>query len=102
MKDRFAPHVERVRQAVLAPEHTLDRAVREAALADPARVPERARAYVDTVRRHAHRVTDDDVRALLAHGYSEDQVFELTVSAALGAGLERLDAGLRALGEEAP
>jgi hypothetical protein len=31
-------------------------------------------------------------------GLSEDEVFELTVAAAVGAGLERLEAGLRTLG----
>jgi hypothetical protein len=30
-------------------------------------------------------------------GFSEDEIFEHTVSAAVAAGLERLDAGLRAL-----
>ena len=35
--------------------------------------------------------------ALKEAGYSEDEIFEHTVAAALAAGLERLDAGLRAL-----
>jgi alkylhydroperoxidase family enzyme len=42
-------------------------------------------------------VTDDDVDALRASGLSEDEIFEVTVSAAVAAGLERLDAGLRTL-----
>jgi alkylhydroperoxidase family enzyme len=49
------------------------------------------------VRRHAYKVTDDDVEALKAAGFSEDEIFEHTVSAATAAGLERLDAGLAAL-----
>jgi alkylhydroperoxidase family enzyme len=60
-------------------------------------VPPAAAAYIDTVRRHAHRVTDAQVEALRADGLSEDEIFELTVAAAVGAGLERLDAGLEAL-----
>jgi len=37
------------------------------------------------------------VAALQAAGYTEDQLFELTVSAAVGAARVRLEAGLRAL-----
>jgi len=37
------------------------------------------------------------VEAVRAAGLSEDAVFELTVAAAVGAGLDRLDAGMRAL-----
>ena len=54
-------------------------------------------AYLDKVRRHAYRTTDEDVAALKDAGYSEDEIFEHTVSAAVAAGLERLDAGLRVL-----
>jgi alkylhydroperoxidase family enzyme len=60
-------------------------------------IPAKAAAYAATVRRHAYRVTDAQVEALREAGLSEDDVFELTVAAAVGAGLERLDAGLRAL-----
>ena len=49
------------------------------------------------MRRHAYRVADADVDALRAGGLSEDEIFELTVSTAVAAGLERLDAGLAAL-----
>jgi alkylhydroperoxidase family enzyme len=60
--------------------------------------PPAARAYLEAVRRHAYRVTDRDVAELRARGLSEDEIFELTVAAAVGAGLQRLDAGLEALG----
>jgi alkylhydroperoxidase family enzyme len=43
-------------------------------------------------------VTDDDLAALRAR-YSEDQIFELVVAAALGAAETRLRAGMRALEE---
>jgi alkylhydroperoxidase family enzyme len=55
-------------------------------------------AYLGKVRRHAYRVTDADVDALRAER-SEDAIFEATVSVAVAAGLERLDAALAALGE---
>lgn len=50
--------------------------------------------YVRKVRQEAYKVLDGDVAALLAAGYSEDQIFESTISAVLGAGLARLKAGL--------
>ena len=49
------------------------------------------------MRLHAYKVTDRDVAELKASGFSEDEIFEQTVSAAVAAGFERLDAGLRAL-----
>jgi alkylhydroperoxidase family enzyme len=53
--------------------------------------------YLKKVRLHAYEVTDEDVEALKAAGFSEDEIFEHTVSAAVAAGLERLDAGLATL-----
>ena len=63
--------------------------------ADPDRpAAEAMEEYLDKVRRHAYRVTDADVDALRAHGFSEDEIFEQTVSAAVSEGLSRLDAAL--------
>jgi alkylhydroperoxidase family enzyme len=60
-------------------------------------VPGEVAVFVEKVRRHAYRVTDDEVADLLSLGWSQDQLFELTISAALGSATERLHAGLRAL-----
>ena len=60
--------------------------------------PAAARVYLETVRLHAYRVTDDDVARLREAGLSEDEIFEATVAAAVGAGLERFAAGVGALG----
>jgi hypothetical protein len=49
------------------------------------------------VRRGAYTVTDADVQELKAAGLSEDEIFELTVSTAVGVGLGRLETGLAAL-----
>jgi alkylhydroperoxidase family enzyme len=84
---------------------TLTRSLREAIFARAARpheeplptLPERLREYTDTVARHAYRVTDAQVAALRAEGYSEEQIFEATVTASVGAAQRRLAAGLRAL-----
>src|SRR5262245_53526333 len=59
-------------------------------------------AYVDKVSRHAYRVSDDDVAALKTAGFSEDAIFEITVAAAVAAGLDRLERGLRLLQEGRP
>ena len=54
-------------------------------------------AYLEKVRLHAYKVTDRDIEALKDLGFTEDEIFEHTVSTAVAAGLERLDAGLAAL-----
>jgi alkylhydroperoxidase family enzyme len=54
-------------------------------------------AYLEKVRRHAYTITDQDVQELKDAGYSEDEIFEYTVSAAVAAGIERLNAGLGTL-----
>jgi alkylhydroperoxidase family enzyme len=67
--------------------------------ADPERpAPEAMEQYLEKVRCHAYRVTDADVEALRAHGFSEDEIFEQTVSTAVAAGLSRLDAALEVVG----
>jgi alkylhydroperoxidase family enzyme len=72
-----------------------------AAAGSGAPVPDPWAAYVAKVRDSSYRITDADVAALTAAGCSEEQIFEITVAAATGAALQRLDAGLRAL-REAP
>jgi len=59
-------------------------------------IPEPFRAYVDAVALHAYRITDEDVAALRREE-SEDAVFEVSVAAAVGAGLARLERGLAIL-----
>ena len=70
--------------------------VRRAA-AERTDVPERFAAYVDTIHAHAYRVSDRTVADLRAAGASQDEVFEVTISAAFGAARERLELGLAAL-----
>jgi hypothetical protein len=59
-------------------------------------LPDDLQALVDKIHRHAYRVTDDDVERLRAT-YGDDPLFEIVVSAALGASRRRLLAGLEAL-----
>jgi alkylhydroperoxidase family enzyme len=60
-------------------------------------VPQELVPYIKKVALHAYKTTDKDIEALRELGYSEDEVFELTLSAALGAGMARLERGLAAL-----
>jgi alkylhydroperoxidase family enzyme len=96
MDDEHGALKEATAEAVLRGPGLAPRALREAvARGEP---PEDLREIVEKIRRHAYRVSDEDVAALRAR-YSEDQIFELVVAAAFGAADERLRAGLRALEE---
>jgi len=94
--DLYAQRWRRLKDAILRSSGTLDAGVREALTAGR-EILGPLTLYVDKVTRHAYRVTDDDVLALLAAGYSQDQIFEATLSVALGAAQRRLRAGLEAL-----
>jgi alkylhydroperoxidase family enzyme len=47
--------------------------------------------YLRKVHERAYSITDAEVDALKAAGFSEDEIFEQTVAAAIGEGLRRLD-----------
>ena len=70
--------------------------LREAARGDREPPPELA-PYLEKVRTNAYKVTDQDVQALKDAGFSEDLIFEQTVSVAVAAGLTRLEAALAVL-----
>ncbi len=84
---------------------SLRRAVLEHAQETPGArdgLPATLARYVDTVARHAYKVTDADVAALQSAGNSDDALFEITVAAAVGAALHRLERGMAALRGEEP
>lgn len=54
-------------------------------------------AYVKKVALHAYRVTDEDIARLRASGYGEDAIFEITLSIALGAGMNCLTQAMQAV-----
>lgn len=91
--------VDRLVRTVLDGPGALDPGIRRAAFENGAIADAGAARYVDTVARHAYRVTDEDVEFLRGSGFSEAQILELTIAAALGAGARRLDAALTALGD---
>jgi AhpD family alkylhydroperoxidase len=93
---RHAGLVAELRHAVLdSPARTTPATRAAAASGGP--LPEPLGSYTAKVRDHAYRVTDTDIEHLQAAGYGEDEIYEVTVAAAVGAALCSLDAGLRAL-----
>ncbi|HKH93041.1 MAG TPA: hypothetical protein VKA54_14640 [Gemmatimonadaceae bacterium] len=84
-------------RAVLDGPGETDPSLRYAA-AEGAGVPDELSALVDKIHRHAYRVTDEEIEALQAK-YGDDRLFEIIVSAAVGASRNRLLAGLRVLEE---
>ena len=95
MNDPHAHLRDVVLQRVLEGEGESDPAIRRAAAAGTG-VPSELQVLIDKVHRHAYRVTDDDV-ARLQPRYGDDRLFEIIVSAALGASRHRLMTGLQAL-----
>jgi len=95
------PHAalrERVLATVLEGPGESNPATRQAAAANSAQVPQDLRVLVEKIHRHAYKVTDEDVARLQAI-YGDDRLFEIIVSAAVGASWARLAAGLQALEE---
>jgi hypothetical protein len=93
---RHAEVVKWFREAVLDGPARLSSEVRRRVFAGGTAGPETA-AYLDKVRQAAYQVTDEDIRALRAAGWDDERLYELTVAAAVGQGLRRLDLGLAAL-----
>ncbi len=108
MANQYRASTQRMIDTVLTTPGDSDPAVRRAVEARAAElggrsiekageVPEELRKYVDKVALHAYKVTDEDIEALRKAGYSEDAIFEITLNAALGSGIARLERGLAAL-----
>ena len=106
--NRYLDLVERLKDSVLNGRGDTDPGLRRAVEARTAElsgrpgapagdVPPNLREHVDTIARHAYTITDEDLAALKAAGWSEDAIFEISIAAALGAGLARLERGLSAL-----
>ena len=60
-------------------------------------VPGTLAPLVEKIVRHAYRVTDEDIALARAAGHEEDELFDVIVAAALGAGLVRRERGLAAI-----
>jgi alkylhydroperoxidase family enzyme len=106
--DSHAAYTQRLIEAVLTSPGDTEPSVRRAVAALSAQlgghltsnvdeVPPELLSYIKKVAQHAYKTTDEDIEALHSAGYSEDAILEITLSAALGAGMARLERGLGAL-----
>lgn len=87
---------ERAIETIVGPKGKAAQATRRAAF-DNKDVPEPLRALIDKVARHAYKVVDEDIAAAKAAGFSEDELFELVVCAAMGQASRQYEGALAAL-----
>ncbi|WP_063758624.1 hypothetical protein [Kibdelosporangium aridum] len=88
--------VENLRHAVFDAPATTSPALRTSAATGES-LTEPWKSYAALVRDTPSRITDGTIKQLLAAGHSEDEVFEMTVAAAVGAALQEFDTGRRAI-----
>jgi AhpD family alkylhydroperoxidase len=91
-----ADPVDNLRHAVFDGPGRTDRALREAA-GSGAALPEPWSSYTALVRDASYRITDADIDRLRAAGQSEDEIFEMTGAAAIGAALAEFQRGIEAV-----
>ena len=110
MKPDFSSAIENIKSATLAGEGSTDPILRQAVAAYSknatptylpldGRIPTTLLPYLNKVGQHAYKIMDKDVEHLKELAYTEDEIFELTLAAAFGAGLARLESGLALLDE---
>ena len=108
--NRYAQDMQRIANDILTSSgetsSTLRQTIQERAFAisshtrsEKENIPSELIPYIDKIALHGYKVTDEDIATLQKQGYSEDALFEITLSAALGTGLARLHYGLAALEE---
>lgn len=61
--------------------------------------PDKARVLVDMVTKFAPQIGDDDIATAKQAGYTEDQVFELVVCAAVGQATRQYETAMAALAD---
>jgi hypothetical protein len=66
---------------------------------DNAELPEPLRLLLDKVATESAQVTDADFATPMEAGFTDDQLFELVICAAVGQSTQQYDAGLAALAE---
>jgi alkylhydroperoxidase family enzyme len=99
---RYAAQVQSLKDALTAPGGDTAVALRRALLEGRiSEAPASLAPYLEKVRLRAWTITDEDVDALKRQGYTEDQIFEVTTTAAIGAALMRMDRAMAVLKESA-
>ena len=93
---RFSEGIERIRRSVLETPGDAPNDLRQKVY-DRQPVDEPLASYAAKIAEHPYRITDEDIDALKAAGYSEDAIFELTLAAATREGVRRYEIGMKAL-----
>lgn len=101
LPDPYAKKMDRLRHEVLSGPGSLSPHLRQA-ISEGAYPSGPLGTYVQKVAQNAFMLNDDDIAELHRAHYTDDQIFEATISAALGAGLFRLDCVLNALCSSRP
>ena len=81
-------------------ESSLRKAIAERAsvpLGEGPDIPESLRSYIDKVAHAPYKVVDEDIEALRQAGHDDDAIFEVTLAAAVSAGLTRFKLGMAVL-----
>ena len=99
--DPYANKMERLRHAVVAGPGSLAPGIRQA-ITERTYNSSPLGAFAQKVAEQAFQVNDEDIHELHRAHYSDDQIFEAAVSAALGAGLYRLECVLAILRANQP
>jgi hypothetical protein len=94
---KFSQLVAELRAAVFEGPGRVDESLRESAATGEG-LSEPWQSYTLKVRDEPSSITSPDIENLRAAGHTEDEIFEMTIAAAVGASLRTLDAGLRAMG----
>lgn len=94
---KFSQQVSDLRAAVFEGPGRVDASLRESAATGEG-LSEPWQSYTLKVRDEPSSVISSDIENLKAAGHTEDEIFEMTIAAAVGASLHTLDAGLRAMG----
>jgi hypothetical protein len=96
LNDPYAEGIRLLKMAILNSPGTLSSDIRAKAMYSDT-LPGLVGEYLRLVGERAWGITSDDLEALKKAGNTEDQIFELTICAAVGAGLARLEKGLQVL-----
>ena len=97
METGYSEKLRRIEHRLIAGPGHLDQQIRRSVVEGGESGDDILDNYVDKVRHHAYKIVDGDIEALKAAGWSEDQIYELSICAAFGAAKHRLDVGLRAI-----
>jgi uncharacterized protein YciW len=97
VETRYSAKLRKLETRILDGPGALDPSVRRALADGDSPGDGLADKYVEKIRTNAYKIVDRTLEELKAAGWTEDQIFELSICTAFGAARYRLDAGLRAI-----